>query len=255
MNENAQRENVAEVESVLKKTYRRLFGRRSLPHGNRRNPLDELLFIICSNQTPAHQFLSTYRSLRRRFPRVDQLSNAEPKEIEQAIESGGRQETKSEFIYEILQKLNSDSDSEFGPEFGPPATLAPLRAKKTQECEKALRSLPGVGPKTARCVMMYSLGRDVFPVDTHCWRICCRLGWATEKKKGEGPSDREMDELQDRIPEKFRFSLHVAMVSLGREFCTAGREPKCGECPIRTLCPKKGVVAVGMNASATRDGV
>ena len=106
-------------------------------------------------------------------------------------------------------------------------TLAPLQGLDDAAGEAFLTSLPGVGKKVARCVMMYSLGREVFPVDTHCWRIARRFGWVRPTQKDGHCAPRDMDRLQNKIPPALRFSLHVNMVSLGREHCKAGA-PLCG---------------------------
>jgi endonuclease III len=108
------------------------------------------------------------------------------------------------------------------------------------ECEQFLLGLPGVGTKVARCVMMYSLDRQVFPVDTHCWRICRRLGWVRRTTPDGNCSRRDADRLQSRIPPELRRSLHVNMVSLGKRLCLAG-SPRCDECPIGRLCRRTGV--------------
>ena len=83
--------------------------------------------------------------------------------------------------------------------------------------------------------MLYSLGHEVFPVDTHCWRISQRLGWIRSTSRDGVCSKRDMDRLQEKIPAKLRFSLHVNMISLGREICIDGR-PRCNLCPLKQLC-------------------
>ena len=137
-------------------------------HGNKVNPLRELIFIICSVQTNETLYRSTYRRLTLAFPRFRQLADATEEEIAAVIAHGGLSRQKARTIKSILARLESD--------FGGP-TLRPLRAMSEAECEEYLESLPGVGRKTARCVMMYSLGRQAFPVDSNCWRICRRIGW------------------------------------------------------------------------------
>jgi len=85
--------------------------------------------------------------------------------------------------------------------------------------------------------MMYSLGKKAFPVDTHCWRISRRLGWIKSNDKHKFCTSRDMDYLQKMIPPKFRLSLHVNMISLGRDTCLA-RSPNCDNCVITEYCPK-----------------
>jgi len=105
-------------------------------------------------------------------------------------------------------------------------TLTPLKHMTNNECERFLTSLPNVGKKVARCIMMYSLDRQVFPVDTHCWRICRRLGWIKQTRKGYSCPPRDMDRLQSIIPPDLRYSMHVNLVSHGRTVCTETK-PRC----------------------------
>jgi len=200
-------------------------------HFNRVNPLEELLFIICSTQTNEKLYSSTFSALRRRYPRFALLLDAPTKDIETTIAHGGLSKQKAGLIKLILRHLDET--------FGQP-TLAPLRRMTDAECERFLLSLPGVGKKTARCVMMYSLYRLVFPVDINCWRICRRIGWVRSTRPDRSCSPRDMDRVQSGIPLPLRFKLHINMVSLGRQVCTT-RNPRCYECPIRPYCRRIGV--------------
>jgi len=200
-------------------------------HFNRKNPLEELLFILCSIQTNEALYRSTYRSLRLAFPRLELLSAASVRDIAKAIELGGLANQKARMIKVLLTQVID--------QFGRPS-LATLKKMGDDECEQFLTSLHGVGKKTARCVMMYSLGRAVFPVDTHCWRICRRLAWVRPTRPDRSCSPKDMDRLQSKIPGDARFSLHVNMVSLGRDVCTSG-VPSCDPCVIRSYCRRIGV--------------
>lgn len=159
------------------------------------------------------------------------MSQASEKELSRQIEWGGLQNRKAR----ALNKITAIIIKKFGK-----LTLAPLHKMTAADCEQFLCSLPGVGRKVARCVMMYSLAMSVFPVDTHCWRISKRLGWIEAGDKQRSCSLRDMDDLQEMIPPKLRLSLHVNMVSLGRELCLASL-PKCFKCPIAEYCVKVGV--------------
>jgi endonuclease III len=200
-------------------------------HHNKSDPFDELLFIVCSTKTNESGYRGTYGKLMARFPTRASLAVATAKQIERAILSGGLAKQKSGAIRKI-------ADTIIG-KFGKP-TLSPLKKCADREAEEFLRSLPSVGPKVARCVMMYSLGRQVFPVDTHCWRIVRRLGWARPTQKDGHCAPRDMDRIQEKIPPEFRFSLHVNFVSHGRAVCTAS-SPKCGDCVIAVHCRRVGV--------------
>jgi endonuclease III len=224
--------NVDRVARVLSERY------GDHAHGNKMNPLRELLFIICSVQTNESLYQSTYATLISRFPTFYQLAKAQEAEIASAIRRGGLAQQKAQTIRAILSRLESD--------FGIP-TLSPLRAMGDTECQEYLESLPGVGRKTARCVMMYSLGRDVFPVDSNCWRICRRIGWVRPTRPDTSCSPRDMNRVQAGIPPHLRFSLHVNLVSHGRTCCSPSAM-QCDRCPIWQLC------RTGRRTMAYRDG-
>ncbi len=218
--------NVMDVAEVLKKHY------HDFNHYNLKNPLDELLFIICSTRTGEASYRGTYRSLRNTFPTHLGIAEAPAEYIARPIASGGLSNQKSTAIRSLFDVIVA--------EFGAP-TLKPLRRMSDEDAEAFLLSLPGVGKKVARCVLMYSLGRQVFPVDTHCWRIARRLGWIRPTQKNKRCSSRDMDRLQSKIPPELRYSLHVNMISLGREICTS-TAPQCVKCPLLAWCPKIGVL-------------
>lgn len=211
---------IAEVARRLKLRY------RDFAHGNKKNPLTELLYILCTIQSQEKTYVRTYRSLRGAFPTFASLHEARRSKVAYSIRKGGLSRPRARAIKLILGSLVA--------RFGSP-TLAPLREFSDEGCEEFLLALPSVGKKVARCVMLYALGREVFPVDTHCWRISQRLG-LIGGRIGEYASDSEMDQLEARIPPRLRFSLHVNMVSFGRDVCRA-LSPQCGTCPLRDLCP------------------
>lgn len=192
--------------------------------GNKEDPLDELFYIILSNRTPPERHQNTYLSLKSAFPRADLLSEIEPKEVAETIQSGGLQNKKARAITAIARELKK----EFGR-----VTLDPICEMSTGEAEIFLASLPGVSTKTARCVLMYSLNRFVFPVDRHCRRISARLGWIP---KDAHITDALADKLQEGIPPNLRRDLHVGMVVLGRRICLS-QNPRCSECPLLKYCP------------------
>lgn len=194
------------------------------------------MFVSCYKYSASTKFLSkfhhaTYRALRRAYPTFSALACASQQEIERTIFRGGLSKQKSASIKRLMAEVIR--------RFGKP-TLSPLKAMEDPECEQALLSLPGIGKKTARCVMMYSFSLAVFPVDTHCWRISRRIGWVRPTRSDGYCSHRDMDRLQVKIPPELRFSLHVNMVSLGREICLP-QKPRCTNCPIKTYCRKIGL--------------
>ena len=200
-------------------------------HNLRDDPLGELLFILGSVRTHASGYRATYKSLRAAFPTDDGLATATLAELAKAFHSGGRGAIKAQAI-----RLACDGIiARFGS-----LNLEGLRGMVDADCEAFLTSLPYVGKKVARCVMMYSLNRQVFPVDLHCWRISQRLGWVRPTRPDGTCSQRDMDRLQAKISPELRFSLHVNMVSHGRAICTA-TVPKCRACCLSDFCPKINV--------------
>ncbi len=219
------RKNIPIVAKELKNTY------DDFCHFNRTNPLDELLFILCSLRRAERVYRRAFKSLKQAYPTFGTLAQASVNELSNKISWGGLQNHKARALKNIMIAITS--------KFGKPS-LAPLRKMPEVECEEFLCSLPGVGKKVARCVMLYSLEMKVFPVDTHCWRISKRLGWVKSADKLKFCTSQDMDSLQKMIPPKLRFSLHVNMISLGRDVCLA-RLPKCDNCAITDYCPKVDV--------------
>lgn len=212
--------SINKIAAILQKEY------GDFNHYNKKDPLDELIFIICSVKRSEQRYRLAFRDLKRAFPNYKILSDASLTQIREVLAPYGLQNEKARSIREILGAIIK--------EFGKP-TLSRLRKMNDGECEDFLLGLRGVGKKVARCVMMYSLGREVFPVDSNCWRIAHRLGWINWRHKANAISSKDMDLLQARIPAKLRASLHLNMVSHGRNICTV-RKPKCNFCVIKKNC-------------------
>jgi len=192
--------------------------------GDKQNPFNELVYIILSSKTPPKRYQDTYLALRRVFPTSDLLAAAEPDEIVQAIAFGGLAHKKADQLSWIAKQLKAN----FGR-----VTLSPLSRMSDEAAEEFLTKLPGVGLKTARCVLMYSFDRPVFPVDSHCLRVARRLEWVENVAT---LTDRLANEIQEAIPRHLRKGLHIGMVLLGRQICLP-TTPHCESCPILQYCP------------------
>lgn len=155
------------------------------------------------------------------------MREASREELEEVIRVAGLAGQKSAAIQGVLERLHA----EWGEE-----TLEHLSEMEDREALAYLTAFHGVGVKTAACVLCFSLGRDILPVDTHVHRVAGRLGWIPPRCG----SKKAHDLLAARIPPEARFPLHLQLITLGREVCRA-RDPRCGECPLGDICPRVGV--------------
>jgi len=212
-------------EDWLREIDRRLQERYRNPrHFNKDDPLDELVFVMLSTRTPEARYVRLYDEFHDRFGSWEAVAHAPVQDVISALETGGLARRKANDLVDIFRRLKRDFDE---------VSLEALRTMTDEDAEAYLTSLPGVGLKMARCVLMYSLRSRVFPVDAHTWRISKRLGIASGRRV---PTRRQADELQFLIPPRLRYSLHVNLVALGRDICKP-RGAHCGQCPIGDLCP------------------
>jgi len=165
-----------------------------------------------------------FEELRRRWPTWEALAAASPDDVADAIRSGGLANVKAPRILAILDEIAERQDGRID--------LSWMRSASDDEVRDYLRSLPGVGPKTAACVLAFSLGRPALPVDTHVHRVAHRLGFFGDKVSAE----RAHAVMEELVPPSLRVDMHVGMIRLGREICRAGR-PRCEACPLNDLCP------------------
>jgi endonuclease III len=196
-------------------------------HGNLDNPLDELVFIILSAQTESYLYKRTFVDLQNAFRPWESLLDASEEEIAQVIWRGGLARKKAAQIRGTFHKILADQGC---------LSLDFLHDLTDLEALRYLVSLPGIGNKSASCILMYSLGRRVFPVDTHVWRVARRLGLAAAVPK---PSPVQERELESSIPPGLRYRLHVNLLSHGQQTCTT-YWPKCGRCVLTDICSGSG---------------
>ncbi len=189
-------------------------------HGNPRKPLDDLIYIILSTRTRDASFRRTFRTLKRTFPNWNIFPKDRSK-MERILVPGGLGRLKARQLVSIVSALRK----RFGT-----VTLAPLSKMTQTEAESFLTSLPGVGPKIAKCVLMYTLKHKVLPVDIHVHRLATRLGLQTKKRP-----DTSQELIESAVPPELRYSFHVNAIAHGRTLCLS-RRPKCGRCPIFKWC-------------------
>jgi endonuclease III len=187
--------------------------------------LDQLVWFLLSTRTTVQNCEAAYAALRGRCPSWESVAQAREEELGPYLRPAGLWRSRARNLLASLAAVRE----RFGS-----LSLEGLRAWGTEDCERFLLSLPGVGLKVARCVISFGLGRPAFAVDAHIWRITRRLGW--HSLPGDAPSARGADLVQDIAREaRDPLSLHVNLIRLGREFCHAG-EPRCAECPLARLC-------------------
>ena len=195
--------------------------------GNKVNPLDELIYIILSRRTKEAQYRSAYKALRRAYRSWNRVLETNLKELEQLLRPFGLARQKARTIKAVLATVQADRGR---------VSLAWLKSTSDSTVYHYLRSLPGVNDKTAKCVMLYSLGRDVLPVDTHTYRVSRRLGLIPESVSYY----RAPRFLDKAVPRPLRRRYHILSILHGRDTCTA-RAPRCANCPVVTDCPRLGV--------------
>jgi DNA (cytosine-5)-methyltransferase 1 len=196
--------------------------------GNQNDPVDELVYIILARKTREDAYQQAFYALKAKFARWDDLLDAPREVVTGLVHSGGLSGKKTLSLYGALGALRET----FGL-----CTLEPVRSWDDNRLECFLCSLPEISRKSAYCIMMYSLGRQVFPVDTHVGRVLARLGPYRELGLSLAGLDhkRLQAELADLVPPNLRYSLHVNLVMHGREVCRTGR-PLCEQCELRNLC-------------------
>ena len=164
-----------------------------------------------------------YRALRARYPGWRDVLEADPAELVDVIRAGGLANQKGPRIQAILRELDG---SPHGLDLGWLADLP------TQQALDELTSLPGVGAKTASCVLLFSLGMPVMPVDTHVHRVAQRLGVIGPRVT----ADQAHPLLTAATPAGRMLDAHLLLIEHGRSTCRAQR-PLCGECVLLDLCP------------------
>lgn len=194
-------------------------------------PVDELVFTVLSQNTADVNTERTFASLKARFPDWTSARDADPAEIEDAIALGGLAHTKAPRIKRILAALSERT--------GAP-DLSVLDDMDDAAAQAYLTSLPGVGPKTAACVLLFALERPVMPVDTHVHRVARRLGIIDEQVSAE-QAHPLLTELAGPEDAAQVYAVHVDFVRHGRRLCHA-RRPECDVCPLAAVCPSAGLV-------------
>ncbi|MFB0514602.1 MAG: endonuclease III [Candidatus Bathyarchaeia archaeon] len=188
-----------------------------------KKPFSTLIRTVLSQATNDKNRDKAFRNLSERFemsPKV--LAGADVKEIEKAIRIGGLYRNKSRVIKELSRVIVEKFDG----------TLDFVYSSPLEEARKILMALPGIGPKTADVVLLFSANRLVLPVDTHVNRVSKRLGFVASNADYE----RVRLALESLYSPKDYLAAHLLLIMLGRKYCKA-RNPLHESCPVNMLCP------------------
>jgi endonuclease III len=209
-------EGIREVQRRLRAEQGRFVPKPVLP------VIDEIVATVLSQHTSDINSERAFAQLKSRFPTWDAVADAPVAMVADAIRCGGIADQKARRIQQILAAIEQREGR---------ISLDRLNDLEDAAVETYLESLPGVGPKTAACVLTFAMGRAAFPVDTHVHREAVRLGWIPAKTT----ADRAHRLLTPLIPPEIRYDLHVALIAHGRTVCRAQR-PRCDACVLLDLC-------------------
>jgi endonuclease-3 len=197
-------------------------------HGDRAwqkrlQPVDELILTILSQNTSDTNSRRAFKSLTDAFGTWEKVADADTSRIAAAIRAGGLADAKAKYIKNALLELKKET-ADFNLLF--------LNTMDISSARKWLIRLPGVGMKTASCVLLFSLGMPAFPVDTHVYRVTRRLGIID----GKTAVDAAHLKLEELVPPRDIYRSHVLFIEHGRKVCKAQR-PLCSICVLKGICP------------------
>jgi endonuclease-3 len=209
----------------VRERLREVYGRPLMqPHGH---PIAELVLTVLSQSTNDRNRDVAYLRLRERFPSWERVRDAPLAQVEEAIRPGGISKVKSERIQAILRAIGATSATGLSLDW---LARAPLG-----EARDYLVSLPGVGRKTAACVLLFAYGLREVPVDTHVSRVGMRL----HLLRPGAPFEELHDQMLALTPPGQELELHVNLLRHGRRTCHA-RSPACAQCALARMCPSRG---------------
>jgi endonuclease-3 len=197
-------------------------------HGH---PIAELILTVLSQSTNDRNRDVAYLALRERFPSWTEVRDAPVDEIEEAIRPGGISKVKSARIKAILVAI-TETAPQHAPDLDSALSLDWLASQPVPEAQGYLTSLPGVGRKTAACVLLFALGMRDVPVDTHVSRVGTRLALF----RPGAPFEEMHDTMLEITPPGEELELHLNLLRHGRRTCHA-RRPACRDCALQRMCP------------------
>lgn len=207
------RDRVRRIQDRLREMYGRPV---NLPH---RKPIDELVRTILSQATSDLNRDRAFDSLTSTFPDWKAVRDAPEEKVEAAIRPGGLSRQKAPRIQAVLREIGEPMDLEW------------LRTADREEAVSFLTSLPGVGRKTAACVLVFTWDLPEIPVDVHVYRVGGRLGLF----RSNASFEEAHDDLLALVDPGDSYEFHMNLIRHGRTLCRP--KPRCGECALRPMCP------------------
>jgi len=184
-----------------------------------------LIITIISQNTADRNTTRAFENLSKRFRITPEaLANAETLQIEECLKVAGLYRNKAKVIKQVSKIILEEFHG----------NLEPVLSMPFEEARKVLLQLPGVGPKTADVVLLFSAEQQTIPVDTHVNRVAKRLGLAPQN----GGYEVVRKALQSLYNPKDFLAVHILLIQHGRKYCKA-RKPLCKQCPLNTLCPSR----------------
>jgi endonuclease III len=215
---------VSEVEARIKKIISLLSGEYGKREWKlRKDAVAVLVQTILSQNTSDTNSDRAFESLTNRFPSWEKVANADIGSLADSIKQGGLSQVKARYIKEALGEILLERGN---------TDLSFLKDMDPKDSRDWLMKLSGVGLKTANCVLLFSIGVPVLPVDTHVFRVTKRLGLVESDTKIEDVSEK----LEGKVPSKLVYAFHVLIIEHGRKICVA-RFPRCNSCVLGVVCP------------------
>lgn len=214
------------VKEKIKKINKLLVKHFGIPYRPQRlpNPVDALIATILSQNTNDKNSYQAYRNLKKRYKSVNELADATRNEIESVIKVAGLGKQKSAAIKAFLSSLQRRNGK---------IDLRYIKKMDDEDILDELTSIKGVGVKTASCVLLFSLDRNVCPVDTHVHRTLNRIGVVKTKTP-----DKTFEQIKNQLPDGIAHQFHTNLIKLGREICKPSK-PSCSICPLLRVCAFK----------------
>ena len=195
------------------------------------DPLGGLVGTILSQHTSDINSERAYQQLITTFPTWEEVRDAPTHEVADAIRSGGLANIKAPRIQDALLTLTEQQQAQGGTKSLSDYLSDELAKRTPEEAWHYLRSISGVGPKTAACVLMFNLGLPVMPIDTHVHRVSKRLGLIRSNVN----ADQAHEIFAKITPPAWVYPLHVNLIHHGRLICHA-QKPECDKCPLYSAC-------------------